>query len=141
MDDTRPAEALDHVIRPRLPWRTDDRTECGREPGTLPTITRDALAARFKTLGQQRTAFTVCMTCLSRARYSKPWAVAPEAVLEREIQRRKQDDTERLRRELLAIELLITAHAEEFDELLAGLAGTASLSAHRRNRARGGRHA
>ena len=131
MPETRPADALDHVLRPRLPWRQEDLTECGRDPANLPTITRDDLINRVRKLGQQRTVFTVCMTCWHRSAYSKPWADEPEAVLEREIQRRKP---QRLRHELTAITLLIDAHRDEFNELLNGLAGTPSLADHRRNR-------
>lgn len=135
--DDRPAEALDHVVRVMLPWRTDSLTECGKQASTVKNISRDELAARIKKHGQQRTAFTVCMTCCDRTRYAQPWAEEPEAVLEREI-RRVQGKPGDLRRELLAVAALIDAHRDEFDAYVTGLAGAPSLAEHRRNRRFGG---
>lgn len=134
MTDDRPAEVLDHITRPGLPWRAERLTECGRPADGVQTITADELRARVARLGKQRTAFTVCMTCAGRVGYSKPWAVAPELVLEREIQRRKPEEVLRLRRELAAVTALVEAHREEFDAMVDGLADTPSLTAYRRTK-------
>lgn len=136
-DDTRLADDLEHIVRHNLPWRddTDALTECGRPAENFPTITRDELIARIRRLGRKRTAFTVCITCAERTQYAKPWDVAPEDVLSREIQRRQPDQ---LRRELAAITTLIANHPDEFQALLTGLAGIPSLAEHRRTRHVGG---
>lgn len=136
--DTRPAEALDHVVRDMLPWREQQLTECGKDAAGKQTISRDELAARIKRLGQQRTVFTVCMTCWDRAQYAQPWGEAPEAVMEREL-RRCQGKAGQIRRELFAVAALIEAHRGEFDSYVNGLAGAPSLAEHRRNRRLGGK--
>ena len=132
VSDERPADKLDHIVRPSLPWRQERITECGRAAGELPVITKDELVARVKRLGQQRTAFTVCMTCYERVRYSKTWDVAPEDVLSREINRRDPDELRRLRRELAAVTALVAKYQDEFDAMVTGLEGTPSLAAYRR---------
>lgn len=132
MSDERPADKLDHVVRPSLPWRQEYITECGRPGAELPVITKDELVARVKRLGQQRTVFTVCMTCYDRVRYSHTWEVAPESVLEREIRRRDPDEIRRLRRELAAVTALVDKYRDEFDAMVTGLEGAPNLAAYRR---------
>lgn len=58
-------EDLDHVLRIPLPWRTENLTECGRDPQGLTTHTHDEFIQRCKELGKQRTAMVTCMTCLN----------------------------------------------------------------------------
>lgn len=134
MADERPAEHLDHVARPMLPWRVSHLTECGLSTSSLPVIDVDTLIARIGRLGQRRTALGVCMTCWTTASHSKKWDIDPVSVMEREVRRHKP---KQLERELRAIAALINAHREEFDTAVAGLAGTPSLAEHRRNRRQG----
>jgi hypothetical protein len=121
-------ERRDHVRRPALPWRPDEAiTECGRTVDSVEScIEVDQLIWRTKNWGQQRTAFTVCMTCADRARYSPHWEVDPLAVMEREARRtggslRTNGRREDPRRELLSHELramiqLVLDNKEAFDE-------------------------
>ncbi|MBF6302284.1 hypothetical protein IU459_32795 [Nocardia amamiensis] len=143
-------EPLDHVLRPSLPWRDEELTECGRPAVDVASaITADDLTARVKRIGQQRTAFTVCMTCAGRVEYSSTWERYPIAVLERELQRAgihppglsrsTKPEAARMTAELRAIAALIEAHREEFDGYLSGLDKTVDLGARRRRRAGGGR--
>jgi hypothetical protein len=136
------AEPLDHVLRDPLPWRDDHLTECGRATSDVAgnIITVAELVARFKKYGQQRTAFTVCMTCWERARYAREWTQNPEDVLLRELQRVRDRDgsREKMRAELQAIAALIAAHREEFDMFLIDLDQTTNL-AERRKRGRKGK--
>lgn len=142
-------EPLDHILRPRLPWREDDLTECGRAANDVKTIiTADELKARIKRLGQQRTAFTVCMTCAGQVKYSMTWEQHPIGVLDRELKRVGTFTptpgypvalkVERVTAELRAIAALIDAHRGEFDGYLSGLGDTVDLAGARRRRARGG---
>ena len=59
-------EPVDHILRPRLPWRSPDApaiTECGYNAVKVKTITRDGFLAREKDWGRQRAALFTCMTC------------------------------------------------------------------------------
>ncbi|MDO3312384.1 Uncharacterised protein [Mycobacteroides abscessus subsp. abscessus] len=136
-------EQRDHVTRAQLPWRADELTECGRQLNDVATyITRDQLIARVKEHGQQRTAFTVCMTCWNTAsshRYN--WNSDPIATIAREAGRcggsyghaSPSPERSQLVAELRAIAALIEAHRDEFDGYINDLAETANLAA-RRNR-------
>lgn len=122
----------DHVLRARPPWYAGKITECGRlvtdDPG-MDTITAEQLSWRIKREGQQRTAFTVCMTCWNTATYRQPyadmWATHPAELLARELRRPMPFDRDdpaigvaaRAQRdaELHAIALLIEAHRTEYD--------------------------
>ncbi|HDZ39501.1 MAG TPA: hypothetical protein ENH62_14710 [Marinobacter sp.] len=118
-------EPVDHIERPRLPWRNVDEpavTECGYDASKVNTLTRDEFFARLKDLGKQRTAMLTCMTCVDTARRWPIWEDEPRKALEREINWecgwRRRKNGHRLKDELLAIEALIAAHREEFNELL-----------------------
>lgn len=137
------ADPLDHIERPTLPWRNDPPlTECGLRSDSYPTLTRDEFDARLKSYGQQRTALTTCMTCVQTAGRWRTWRGDPVEALGREVERARyrtrEDGGLRLRRELLAIELLIAAHRDEFDETIAGLADTVSLDSRRKGGRRAG---
>lgn len=152
MPDT---ERRDHVIRARLPWRTDDLTECGRPVEDVgSTITREQLRWRLKQYGQQRTAFTVCMTCWGVARSEDVWETNPTGMISRDMRRGRgaivyydyqrpvdgvpQQPTgphvDRLSVELHAIAEMIAAHRDEFDQRVQA-ATQAALFADRRRRA------
>jgi hypothetical protein len=115
-------EPVDHILRPRLPWRlTDDGaiTECGYDVSKVKTLTRDAFFAREKDLGAQRSAMLTCMTCSNTAKRWKTWEDDPRQALQREIEwesgRSRETRGERLKDELLAIASLIDAHRDEFE--------------------------
>lgn len=119
-------EPVDHIMRPRLPWRSaeDALTECGYDATKVKTLTREEYSARFKELGRQRIAILTCMTCMdTNARWAS-WADDPRQAMSREIDwevrwgREINEHEQRLRDELFAIAGLIEAHPEEFEHLL-----------------------
>lgn len=129
----------EHVERPPLPWRAAVITECGLPAAGHPVITRDEFIAKVKRQGKQRAAFSTCMTCWETAQRWPTWEQDPVQRIARETYgggyRRGSD---RFRAELLAIEVLVAAHREEFDAALAGLADAPRLDeARRARRARG----
>lgn len=119
-------EPVDHILRPRLPWRTDEGaiTECGFDAAKVKTLTRAEFFARRKELGQQRTALLTCMTCSDTAGRWGTWDDDPRTAIEREIRweqngRWSQEHRgERLKEELLVIAELIKAHRDEFDAIM-----------------------
>lgn len=116
-----------HVLRPPLPWRPADRTECGKPTADYALIwTRDELLDHVKRHGKQRTAFLVCMTCMSTAGQWKDWAESPIDVVAREFYGGRRD--ERWNDELRAIAALIEAHREEFGGYMQGLTEVVSLA-------------
>lgn len=125
------SESRDHVVREPLPWRDEQLTECGRELSDVASaISVAQLRKRLKECGQQRTAFTVCMTCYHHLHNG--WDVDPVSVIQQEgyrsgksmrsyasaapINRPEQD--RRLIFELHAIAKLVAAHRGEFDQLV-----------------------
>jgi len=153
---------VDHVARPRLPWRISPHlTECGKDLARFDLdriITTDALIARIRDLGRQRAAYTTCMTCWETARRHRSDRPDPLRVIMRELEalrwsedvplgdldhltaaRREQVTRDHARRRLVAGELealgaLVTAHRAEFDDYVAGLAETVSLTDRRATR-------
>ncbi|MGE0652044.1 MAG: hypothetical protein AB7P12_09870 [Alphaproteobacteria bacterium] len=122
-------EPVDHVLRPRLPWRDADAapiTECGYDATKVKTLTRAEFAQRLKEWGSQRTAIVTCMTCADTARRWGGWEDDPRHALQREIEwegvsrwgGRDQRGT-RLRDELIVIAEMIEAHRAEFDQRMA----------------------
>lgn len=129
-------EPVDHILRPRLPWRREQPiTECGYNAASVKTLTREQFAARLKDYGQQRAGLVTCMTCMQAAERWPTWQDDARLALQREIEWEAVHWQARLRRvvqynkdrghrvldELLAIELLIAAHSEEFQQLLASV--------------------
>lgn len=128
-------EPRDHVIREALPWRDEQLTECGRPiVDVASAITVEQLRKRVKQYGQQRTAFTVCMTCYNHLHES--WETNPAAVIRMEAHRSGQPlRSDRLHsayapitstpidhqlvHELHAAAKLIAAHRDEFDQHVA----------------------
>jgi len=122
-------EPRDHVIREPLPWRDEHLTECGRPlVDVASAITCDQLRWRLKEHGQQRTAFTVCMTCYHHLHGG--WDVDPVGVIQHEGHRTGQPARgfaspvgapprdRQLIHELHAIAKLVEAHRDEFDRLV-----------------------
>jgi hypothetical protein len=113
-------EPVDHILRPKLPWRSGDAgiTECGYDATKVKTLTREEFFQRLKEYGQQRTALVTCMTCSDTARRWETWDNDPRKALEREISWecgwRRSDRGVRLRDELFAIAAIIETHPEEF---------------------------
>jgi len=132
---TEPAiESRDHVLRPPLPWRASQLTECGRDAADVASVIgRDQLADRLKRLGRQRTAFTVCMTCATTAQRWSTFEQDPVDALRREVYGGSRT-LDSLAAELRALAALAQAHPDEFEGFLAGLAETASLAEARRKR-------
>jgi hypothetical protein len=136
---------VEHVLRPRLPWRSGlDLTECGRPLGDWAVITREAFLAKVRRQGRQRAAMTTCMTCWETATRWAAWDEDPVQAVVREAESRwrRNGGRERdrlLRDELLALAALAEAHRAEFDGLLAGLGDTVRLSDARRARRAGSR--
>lgn len=159
MTDTEKVGPVDHITRAVLPWRTSsDLTECGKPTSEFPgrLLTRDQAAARIKRLGQQRAAFTLCMTCASASdRHRNLQALTEDSVaaVERALGsvvhatppwRDDRDpsprwtERQRLAVEFEAIAALIAAHRDEFDGYLSRREQTVSLADRRRQRLRGG---
>ena len=123
-------EPVDHILRPRLPWRNADAdmTECWLNAAKVATLSREAHSLRIRDLGQQRAAMITCMTCADTSKRWKPWEESPLQAIERETsweQRRGWGEPRgyRLYTELLAIVELIEAHREEFDGIVAKISG------------------
>ena len=122
-------EPVDHILRPRLPWREESSiTECGYDGSKVRAITREEFFQRLKDFGQQRTALLTCMTCSDTARRWKTWEDDPRQALEREITwewgggyRARTDRGFRLRDELTAIAALIDAHHTEFAKMVTAI--------------------
>lgn len=117
-------EPVDHVLRPKLPWRDESAlTECGYDASKVSALTREDYFARFKEMGQQRCALLTCMTCGDTARRWVTWEDDPRKALEREIQWETAWSRDkrgvRLRDELQVIAALIQEHREEFEERVA----------------------
>lgn len=123
-------EPVDHILRPRLPWRAENDpalTECGCDAKQVKTLTRAEFAQRLKDMGQQRTALLTCMTCSQTAHRWSDWDEDPRKALGREVEweagwtARSGKRGHRLRDELLAIAALIEAHRDEFRALTANI--------------------
>jgi hypothetical protein len=129
---------LDHVIRFDVPWRRESKTECGRDTTDVrQIITRDELIAKWKREGQMRAAYTTCMTCLDRSKVARSWDEDPAGIITREFGNSFYGtDKGATRRELRAIAMVVMAHRDEFEQALAGLAGTPSLDEKRRTSTR-----
>jgi hypothetical protein len=116
-------EPVDHILRPRLPWRAHDDviTECGYDAAKVKTLAPEDFRARLNDLGRQRTAMLTCMTCINATQKWGVWADDPRQAMSREIEweipwgRENKDHPQRLKDELLAIADLIEANRETFD--------------------------
>lgn len=118
-------EPVDHILRPRLPWRAPSEpavTECGYDASKVTTLTREEFFARQKDMGKQRCALVTCMTCSDAAKRWPTWEEDPRKALEREIQWecgwRKLAEGTRLRDELRALASLVAAHHDEYRALI-----------------------
>jgi hypothetical protein len=126
---------VDHVIRPRLPWRSPTEpaiTECGYDASKVKTLSREEFAARMKEYGRQRTGLVTCMTCMQTAERHPIWDEDPRLAVAREVQwevswwtstngSRENEGRHRLRDELEALAALAAAFPDKFRELLAGI--------------------
>lgn len=123
------SDPMDHIERPRPPWRNDHQTECGRDVSEFASVlTRDEAVAKVKKQGQQRAAMSTCMTCWSTAERHGDWANDPAGVIAREPRWSRGPGAERWKTELRALGLLYEAHRDEFDAVMAGLADTSSIA-------------
>ena len=135
-----PEQPIDHIARPALPWRNPDRTECGRLLTDVASVVdRSVIEAKIKRHGQQRAAFTTCMTCAQTSDRYRTWEVDPVEVMLRELDRSRawkwnpdpSDGTVRTVHELRAIAALIDAHRDEFDAYVDGLETATDLTQRR----------
>ncbi len=144
-------EPLDHIERTMVPWRnaSDALTECGKRcAGVDSLIDLDGLAARWRKLGQKRTALTVCMVCFGKVQYAgrlqtSTWHDDPLRVLHRELERvmrgrgeQSYADRDLLARELFALGMLADDHRDEFDAAVDAKGDTVSLREFARARRR-----
>jgi hypothetical protein len=130
-----PDQPLNHIRRPQIPWRSSYVTECGRPVAELKNvISRAEALALIAKHGIKRTAFLLCMTCMTTCDQYPDWHEDPAGALAREFFGAYRDP--RLSDELRALEALVAKHREEFDGYLAGLEQATSLDAARRRRAR-----
>lgn len=134
-------ERVDHIQRLPLPWRAQTITECGLPIEAHPVISRADLKKRVADLGQQRAAYTTCMTCWDRMR-RYPWNEQDEtlgALIDYlSLGRwggRDEGATNLIRSEVEALTALIAAHRDEWDEFIAGKAATVDLASARKARA------
>lgn len=115
-------EPVDHILRPRLPWRNDlPIVECGYNAESVKTITREQHFERKKEMGSQRSSLFTCMTCSQTVERWASWETDPRKALGREVEWESawgQKRGERLKYELLAIADLIDKHKEEFEALV-----------------------
>ena len=121
-------EPVDHIIRPRLPWRPAGEaeiTECGYDAAKVKALTRPEFFQRLKDLGQQRTAMLTCMTCSDTAKRWGAWEDDPRQAIDRDITwergagyRPRTDRGDRLKQELVAIAALVEAHRDEFEAIM-----------------------
>lgn len=160
---------VDHIARLIVPWRADvELTECGRAVTEVPAeriVTVDTVNARVRDQGQQRAAFSTCMTCwetaerwhgsgrrnrlgailreLEALRYVdhapvRRFAPGESVRWDREYDRQlgAWERRKRFERELDAILALIQAHRAEFDGFITGHAAAPSLADARARRPR-----
>jgi hypothetical protein len=119
-------DPVDHILRPRLPWRPTEGaiTECGYDASKVKTLSRPEYFARLKDMGSQRSAMITCMTCSHTVSRWATWEDDPRKAMGREIEWETAWRTDRghqLRDELLAIEALISAHPDEFRQAMADI--------------------
>jgi hypothetical protein len=126
---------VDHVIRPRLPWRSPDEpaiTECGYDASKVKTLSREGFAERLKEYGRQRAGLVTCMTCMQAAERHPTWEEDPRLSIAREVQwevswwssvhgSRENEGRHRLKDELEALAGLAAAFPDKFRELLAAI--------------------
>lgn len=160
---------VDHIAREIVPWRTDvELTECGITIGELEparVVPVEEIQRRVRDLGQQRAAYTTCMTCWGTAdRWHRAGQRNRLGAIRRELEGLRYVEREptrsfpegqnaradraylrevamwerrkRFDRELDALLALIGAHPDEFAELLAAREQAASLADARARRAR-----
>jgi hypothetical protein len=117
-------EPVDHIERPRLPWRSPTEpalTECGHDVAHVKTLSRAAYFQRLKDYGRQRTGLLTCMTCMTTAGRWPTWDEDPRQAVAREVSWEclwNGERGHRLRDELVAIAGLIERHRAEFDAML-----------------------
>ncbi len=115
---------LNHIERPLPPWsHCAPKTQCGRARNDVAAIVSIAeFAASVKRDGQQRIAYTTCMTCWSATTsQAYEWDQEPNGTMMRYLTSARQDDKRMIQRELRALACLVDAYRDEFDALVIGL--------------------
>lgn len=119
---------VSHIARAVPPWRTSaPLTECGRNPADYAgeILTLEQAVTRWKREGPARAAYTLCMTCIDRAKTYRTLGGAghgwhsfetnPVEFLARDTHGPHKDLA---RRELHALATLAERHADELDALM-----------------------
>lgn len=140
--DTLEVGDLTHIERPSLPWRRENKTECGLDASRHPTWTRDEAEAVEKKIGKIRFSMHVCMTCKPTVGRHASWDEDPAACLIRHAEKmshsrwgyikQPSDVQRRFADELRAIAALVEAHREEFDALVESYGDVVDLAERRR---------
>lgn len=134
-DELEQQQTRDHVLRAKLPWRNEELTECGRPVSDVAsTITIGSFMVRLKKYGQQRTAFTMCMTCWHTCGHQAQWSTNPVGVMHRWTERARDREGDRMTTELRAVAALIEAHRDEFDQFITDSAHVTDLAERRKAR-------
>ncbi len=115
-------ELLDHVSRISPSWATTlPLTECGRRiDDTGSTITFDEMAEKFKRQGKQRAGMSSCMTCINRVSYGQEEGDDIVSRVSAYLTRTHRVWGE-IAHELEAIDALVAAHRDEYDDLVASV--------------------
>ena len=144
-------DPVDHIVRPTVPWRDPDLTQCGRSVADVAkVVSLDEARRRWRDQGEARASFTLCMTCVQTAdRHRVDWDSNPIGIVSREATaldyvwqsrgRREDHDQDlaqatRLTHELRAIAMLIDAHRDEFEAAVAGQSEVTDLGKIRADR-------
>jgi hypothetical protein len=138
MTDSLPSAdgPLSHVLRVRPPWRSTEKTECGRAANDVAAVvSREEARAMVKRWGQRRAAFLLCQTC-SQGHYPASWWAEPAGVLARDVTKSWAAEKSEVADELRALGQLVEAHREEFEALLTGVREGHALEEARAARAR-----
>ncbi|KKN26539.1 hypothetical protein LCGC14_0873660 [marine sediment metagenome] len=126
---------LDHIVRDGPTWTTlPQLTECGRLLNDIAAaIEWDMFVAKVKRLGKQRTSMTTCMTCWNRATYRPELGAERVEAVSRYVGRvyRNADAGRVVLAELEAIERLVEAHRDEYDDLVKGIRHVVRLEGQR----------
>jgi hypothetical protein len=136
---TEVAAALAHIARDRLPWETGTpRTECGHDAIEFTRVlSREQATKRAQEIGQARSHYEFCVTCLQTVQRHATWDRDPLSAIGRLPNGWSTDGRAELARlELRAVGLLVQAHWEEYLATLDQLRSTVRLDSKRQRRLR-----
>lgn len=133
MSNVEQSAVLDHIIAEAPPWMESERTVCGRPLNDVGSaVPEHVIAAKVTKHGQQRTAFSTCMTCMTTISSRPRWETAPTQFVNWYTQGAWRATPDR-DAEWVALAALVAAHPEEFAAHLQAVRGD-DLSAARAKR-------